>query len=163
MRIKTTLEDGRTVEYFESFWTGRRELSIDGRAIEKIGRRIFCDNENGGLVEYTVKGSFIMGVTLINNSGEKWVLAGNKWYDWFMIFLPLIGIVFGVALCGALGAGLSVIFCMLAMLCNALITRAALPVAARIPIQILVAVVANGIWFGLYLVIAVFILALIAL
>lgn len=160
MRIKTKVEDGRTFEYFESFWTGRRKLFIDGREIEKTGRKLFCDNVDGSLVEYTAKGSFLTGVSVISNKGERHVLASNKWYDWLLICLPFIGIPIGIIFCGALGAFLSVCFCMFAAIGNAFITRTSLPIAAKIPLQIVIALFANAIWFAIYFVLAVFILAI---
>lgn len=163
MRIETNLEDGRYVEYHESFWTGRRKLSIAGKELEKTGKRIFCDNEDGSMVEYTAKGSFLTGVTLINNKGENFVLAKNKWYDWLMIFLPFIGMVVGVAFCGAIGGGLSALFCLIAAAINASLSRSKLPAVAKIVLQLVVAVVANAIWFAIWFVVAVFILAIIIL
>lgn len=163
MRIETNLEDGRYVEYYESFWTGRRTLAIDGKELEKTGKRIFCDDENGSMVEYTAKGSFLTGVTLINNKGESFILAQNKWYDWLMIFLPIIGMVAGVAFCGAIGGGLSALFCLLAAAINATISRSRMVAPLKIVLQLVVAIVANAIWFALWFVVAVFILAIIAL
>lgn len=159
MIVEKTLEDGRHIEYFESFWTGRRKLSIDGKELEKVGRRIFRDNENGSMVEYTAKGSFLTGVTLISNEGENYVLAKNKWYDWVMIFLPLLGIFFAV-FCGAVGGGLGALFCVLGAVINAFIARSSLPVPVKIILQIVVALAVNAIWFALYFVVAVFILAI---
>lgn len=159
MIVEKTLEDGRHIEYFESFWTGRRKLSIDGKELEKVGRRIFRDNENGSMVEYTAKGSFLTGVTLISDKGENYVLAKNKWYDWVMIFLPLLGIFFAV-FCGAVGGGLGALFCVLGAVINAFIARSSLPVPVKIILQIVVALAVNAIWFALYFVVAVFILAI---
>ena len=161
MTIETNLEDGRYVEYYESFWTGRRKLSIAGKELEKTGKRTFCDNEN--MVEYTAKGSFLSGVTLINNKGESFVLAKNKWYDWLMIFLPLVGMVIGVAFCGAIGGGLSALLCLLAAAINASISRSHLNTVVKVIVQLVVAVVANAIWFAIWFVVAVFILAIIVL
>lgn len=159
MRVETTLEDGRHVEYFESLWTGRRKLFINDRELEKVGRRIFCDNESGSMVEYTAKGSFLTGVTLISNSGESFVLAKNKWYDWVMIFLPILGMLLAI-FCGALGGGLGALFCIIGAAINAFIARSSLSVPVKIILQIVVALVVNAIWFALYIVVAVFILAL---
>lgn len=162
MRVETTLQDGRHVEYFESFWTGRRKLSINGKELEKTGRKIFCDKESGSLIEYTAKGSFLTGVTIISSNGENFVLAKNKWYDWVMIFLPLLGMALAL-LCGALGGGLGALFCLLGAVINALIARSSMPVPVKIILQIVVVLVVNAIWFALYIVVAVFILALFAI
>lgn len=163
MILETKLEDGRYVEYYESFWTGRRKLSIEGKELKKTGKRVFCDDENGSIVEYTAKGSFLTGVTLITNNGKSLVLAKNKWYDWFMIFLPLVGMVAGVAFCGALGGGLSAVFCLLAATINASISRSKLNAPVKLILQLVVAVVANAIWFVIYFIVAVLILGIIAL
>ena len=159
MKLETTLKDGRRIEYFESFWTGRRKLFINGRELNKVGRKVFCDGAGNSEVEYTAKGSFLTGITLISDKGENYVLAKNKWYDWIMIFLPLLGIFFAV-FCGALGGGLGALFCLIGAVINAFIARSSMSLPAKIVLQIVVAVVANAIWFALYIVVAVFILAL---
>ena len=52
------------INYEESFWTGNKNLSINGEKLRKISKETFVDsNENN----YTLKGCFVNGATLHNN------------------------------------------------------------------------------------------------
>ena len=121
----------------------------------KIARKQFRCEEGENSVDYNIKGSFLTGVSILSSKGENIVLAKNKWYDWLFIFLPLLGMIFGVAFCGAIGGALSGLMCFSATVVNAVQSRTKLPLAGKIPLQILVTVVANGIWFGIYCLVVV--------
>ena len=110
-------------------------------------------------VDYTIKGSFITGVSLVSSKNETIVLAKNNWYDWILIFFPLIGIPFGVMFFGAIGSFFSVLFTGLAACVNANVARSKLALAGKIPLQILIGIVANGLWFACWYIIAVLILS----
>ena len=84
----------------------------------------------------------------------EFVLVKNKWYDWVLIFLPMVGIVVGVAGCGAIGGGLSAFFGLLGAFVNATLLRSKLSMPIRILLCIAVFAVVSAVWFLLYLVIA---------
>lgn len=66
----------------------------------------------------------------------------------------MVGIVVGVAGCGALGGGLSALFGFLGAFINATLVRSKLSMPVKILLCIVVFAVANVVWFLLYLVIA---------
>ena len=140
--------------YEENFWTGKKSLTANGVPLTKIGKKQFSVTKEDGTVSYiTVKGSFLSGISLLTSEGEV-VLVKNKWYDWVLIFLPMVGIVVGVAGCGALGGGLSALFGLLGAFVNATLLRSKLSMPIRILLCIAVFAVVSAVWFLLYLVIA---------
>ncbi len=188
MELSVKDEDGTYYLYNESFWTSKKSLTVDGVAATKLAKRTFRversakpseDHVNDGqntelsftadealtqksqpeYEDFNVKGNFLTGVSLVSNSGKTVVLAKNKWYDWLMIFFPVIGIPFGVMFCGVIGGFFSALFTMLAATVNANISRSKKPLAVKIPLQIVVAVVANALWVAVWYVIAVLILS----
>lgn len=140
--------------YEENFWTGKKSLTVNGVPLTKTGKRQFSVTKEDGTVSYiTVKGSFLSGISLLTSEGEV-VLVKNKWYDWVLIFLPMVGIVVGVAGCGAIGGGLSALFGFLGAFVNATLLRSKLSMPIRILLCIAVFAVVSAVWFLLYLVIA---------
>lgn len=140
--------------YEENAWTGKRSLTVNGVPLTKTGKRQFSVTKEDGTVSYiTVKGSFLSGISLLTSEGEV-VLVKNKWYDWVLIFLPMVGIVVGVAGCGAIGGGLSAFFGLLGAFVNATLLRSKLSMPVKILLCIVVFAVVSAVWFLLYLVIA---------
>ena len=169
MELSAKSADGTSLLYNESFWTGKRSLSVNGKAAKKIGKKLFKIDESSDsgdapslAGEYEIVGSFITGVTVKTPSRESVVFAKNKWYDWLMMFFPFVGIIFGVAFCGAIGGGLSALFCFSAMIINVSVSRTKLPMVGKIFLQLFIAVIANLAWFGLYFIIAVWLLSAIS-
>lgn len=169
MELSAKSADGTSLLYNESFWTGKRSLSVNGKAAKKIGKKLFKIDEYSDsgdapslAGEYEIVGSFITGVTVKTPSRESVILAKNKWYDWLMMFFPFVGIIFGVAFCGAIGGGLSALFCFSAMIINVSVSRTKLPMVGKIFLQLFIAVIANLAWFGLYFIIAVWLLSAIS-
>ena len=178
MELSVKDEDGTYYLYNESFWTSKKSLTVDGVAATKLAKRTFRvvnDGQNTELSftaddasaqksqpeyeDFNVKGNFLTGVSLVSNSGKTVVLAKNKWYDWLMIFFPVIGMPFGIIFCGAIGAFFSTLFTMLAAVLNANIARSKKPIAVKIPLQIVIGVIANALWFAVWYIIAVLILS----
>lgn len=157
MELSGTMIDGTAILYQESAWTGKKKLTVNGTCAVKVGKKLFRSEQNGATVDYTVKGNFLLGVTVEANNGQTVLLAKNTWYDWIMIFLPILGVGVGV-FGGAIGGGLSALFCILGALINANLSRSKLPLPLRIVLQVVVAVVVNAIWFALYFVCAMLIL-----
>ena len=102
-----------------------------------------------------LKGSFLYGLFIQFENGSEFELFKNKWYEWILICLPMVGILFGVLFCGRIGGGLSALFGFLAAFINAQILRSPkMPLALRVFLSLLLAIVFNLIWFGIYLGIA---------
>lgn len=161
-------KDGNLYSYTENIWTGKKELTLNGVALEKRNREVFAVNRDGAEELITVKGNFLMGVTLVEGDGNNIVLVQNKWYEWVLIVLPLLGIgvgFFGGAiggvlsmlfylLGGAIGGVLSVLFCLLCAGINATILRSNVKFGLKIAGCIFMALVMNLAWFLIYAAIA---------
>ena len=93
MRIEKTL-NGTEYAYEESLWNGgNRRLTVNGIPAGRISEKKFAMTGANGAIEYiTVQGNLRVGITLETASG-KLVLVKNEWFDWILIFLPLISIV----------------------------------------------------------------------
>ncbi len=75
------------IVYEESFWTGKKTVSINGTPLEKISKKQFR-LQDGGTV--TVSGNFLQGACL-NLNGETIRLTPKlKWYEVVLCILPLI-------------------------------------------------------------------------
>ena len=74
MQIETE-KDGVRYVYKESFWLGKRELSVNGMQLQKLDRRTFSWQDEGG-VRHTlkIKGSFLTGITLQYENGNELVV-----------------------------------------------------------------------------------------
>lgn len=79
-------KDGNLYSYTENIWTGKKELTLNGVALEKRNKKVFVVNRDGAEELITVKGNFITGVTLVEGDGNNIVLAQNKWYEWVLFF-----------------------------------------------------------------------------
>lgn len=160
MELSAKSASGVNLLYTESAWTGKRTLTVDGKPAIKLGKKKFAtEDENGNRTEYDIVGSYLTGITVKSSTGEKTVLAKNAWYDWVFAALSLIGIPFGVIFCGAIGGGLSALFCLLGAFFIIGIARSGLPKGVKIVVQLVIAVIANCLWFGLWYIIAVMILS----
>lgn len=93
MRIEKTI-NGTEYVYEESLWSGgNRRLTVNGIPAGRLSEKKFAMTGTNGAIEYiTVQGNLRVGITLETGSG-KVVLVKNEWFDWILIFLPLISIV----------------------------------------------------------------------
>lgn len=159
MELSAVSANGTTILYEENFWSGKKYLSINGVPAVKIAKKRFrFTDADGKETFYTVQGNFFSGVTVSTDSMEHTVLAKNKWYDWLIIALSLVGITPAIILCGALGAGLSTLFCGLAALFNISLSRSKMNVVMRFLGQLIVIAAANLVWFLLWFFLAALIL-----
>ena len=109
-----------TITYEESFWTGKKSLSLNGKPLLKQGKRIFVNTADETSKFYTVSGNFIKGVTLLVDGMTIDIIPKSKWYESalsIMIFvlvlawgnspvlcsiLPVVGGAIGGAIAGSL-------------------------------------------------------------
>lgn len=106
--------------YEESFWTGRKKLSINGEQLTRTSRTSFQTSE-GKIV--TLTGNMVRGTKAEIDGNTVVIDPATKWYEYVMSFVSLIFIlVWGnvPALCaifpvvgGALGGLISAIFSVL--------------------------------------------------
>lgn len=81
------------IEYDENFWTGKRELTIRGRKMEKTGRNTFKSPLGK---EYRIQGSFLTGATLCVGKSNIQLSAPCKWYEIFCsVLIALFVVIWG--------------------------------------------------------------------
>lgn len=145
MRKEFTLNDGRKLVYNESAWTGKRTITIDGVAINSINKKLF----NDGVNNYKIEGNQFSGISIVTNNETLVVLDKLNAFEIFLACIPFIMCFIGGALGGLLGA--------LAAIVNLSAIRACKNIFTSIVVSITSTLVAFGIWF----VIASFLLNLI--
>lgn len=69
------------IEYVESVFTGRRDLSFSGRPLERKRRNLFLYKTGAGDVECRIRGSYLFGTTLIVDGEEIVLTPSCKWYE----------------------------------------------------------------------------------
>lgn len=99
---RKTSELGNEYMYFESFWTGKKELKVNGIPLTKIGKKRFQD----GNKNYDIKGNFLTGVTVTTDDESVSIIRNLKVYEYILVFLPLYIIGFGI-FGGAIGGGIA--------------------------------------------------------
>lgn len=107
---------GRIV-YDENIWTGKKSLTVDGRAWQKKDKTTFLFQEGENILVATLKGSVLTGVTLSIQGERIAIVPKPSVLDWILALLPfLVNIVWSnsVELCsiipvvgGALGGALN--------------------------------------------------------
>ena len=81
-------KNGNIYEYYESFWTGRKTVYVNGVKYSKVNKTYFED-ENGS--SCLVLGNFMTGVKL--SFDEEMVHLGKlKWYEMVLSYLTLIAV-----------------------------------------------------------------------
>lgn len=118
MVVQTEHEKLGTIVYEESFWTGRKKLSVNGLPCERADKRTFrlADGRTAQLV-----GNYIRGVRLELGSESVQIVAGAKWYEYVLALLPLLfDLVWGnvpalFALFPMVGGALGALICALGM------------------------------------------------
>lgn len=113
------------IEYDESIWTGRKNISINGVVLKKINKTTYEWVNNEETVTVNATGSLIKGLSLQINSDTIEIFPATKWYEYVMAILPfLIVLIWGnvPALCaiipvvgGAIGGAISGAISILAL------------------------------------------------
>lgn len=123
MKFKKISEKYGEVEYFESAWTGKKGLKIQGQPLMAVKKNTFLMKTTEGDVAVTLKGSYMTGV-ILNIAGEEIeIIEKPKWYiTTLIIFFAVLPMIWAnvPALCkifpivgGAIG-GLIVAVCAVA-------------------------------------------------
>lgn len=136
------------IVYQENFWTGKKDIFINGSQLEKTAKNVYqiADGETAEL-----KGNFFKGATLSIGSENIRVAPPIKWYEIVLSILPFILIMIwgnSVALCklvpvigGAIGGAIS-----------ALLSAANMVIIKRIDkiwLKILISIAMLGATFGI--------------
>ena len=134
-------ETGKEIEYEESFWTGKRKITIDGVLLEAVDKKSFNYNQN----TYKVKGNILFGVKLIGEN-EIIIVPKLKVWEYILIMLPLILVFIG----GATGAIIGMLF--------AIVIATKLRKAKNIIIKILFSLAMTGLAYLVWYIFAITIL-----
>ena len=73
------------IVYSESFWTGKKTLTLGGTAARSVSRKAF--DHNG--TKINVKGSYYTGISLQIGNDTVTVTPKPKWYEIVLAILPL--------------------------------------------------------------------------
>ena len=133
----------------ESFWTGKKQLTIGNIKPEKLSKNTFSFNDGEKFVSVTLKGNSMTGVKMIVGERTIQLTPPLKWYD-IVLALPgfILILVWGnsVSLCsilpvvgGAIGGGLSAVL--------AFITFIAIKSTNKIWLKILIALAGAAVTF----------------
>lgn len=126
MRELVNHEKFGVIEYTENFWTGRKNLYINGKQLKKFKRGTYEWQKEDGTTEFCyLGGNFLKGATLMIKSDTIPLTQGMRWYEYLMaFFLFIIPMVWGSipSLCliipivgGAVGGGVYAVIAFTAM------------------------------------------------
>ncbi len=87
MKKVLEIENIGRVTYEESIWTGKKNISIDDKPLEKTSKTTF-KMPDGRVIE--AQGNFVIGATLKLENQTYEIFPSAKWYEYIMTFLPLI-------------------------------------------------------------------------
>lgn len=120
MKVKTKHEKFGEIEYFESAWTGKKELSINGQKLEKIDKTSFKLKTSDKETTAVVSGNYLSGSKLTIENEVIQITPAIKWYEYLLsAMIILLVCVWGnvVELCmivpilgGAIGGAISGLF-----------------------------------------------------
>lgn len=127
------------IEYEESFWTGKKKLSINDVPLQKVNKKTFVTESGEQLI---IEGNYLKGSSVQIGSEKIQLTPAVKWYEVVLSVLPFILImVWGnsLTLClivpvvgGAIGGAISAIFSFL----NLFIIKDIKPIWLKILISI---------------------------
>ena len=134
---------GKEVVYEESFWTGKKTISINGLKLMKVKKNIYTDGTNN----YELKGSNLTGVTLF---GPETIIILEK-LTGLQIACASIPIIIGILFTGFIGI-------LLGFLASSVIVSVARNTKSTLA-TIFVSIAATGIALVIWFIISMFLLS----
>ena len=101
----TVLYGDKIITYSESFWTGKKTITINGEVLQKIDRKTYKYADR----YYTVKGCYLTGVELIDTDHHISLVRKLTVFEMILCFLPLLILIQGGAIGGFCG-GAALVF-----------------------------------------------------
>lgn len=135
MEFKSLTHDGKLIIYKESFWTGKREIIIDGNPVKKVKKNNYIYDDE----VYSLKGSFLFGSQLVKNDNKIILVPKLTALEIVFVILPLILVFIGGAVGGLCGALAAIIF--------AAVARSVKSSALKIVLGISVTLCAFVVWY----------------
>lgn len=74
------------IVYTESFWTGKKSLTVNGVEAQPVSKKEFSIDSKKAFL----KGNYLSGVTLWIDVEEIELFPKAKWYEFVLALLPLI-------------------------------------------------------------------------
>ena len=143
MRVKTKHETIGEIEYYESAWTGKKELSINGTPLEKVNKTTYKYVKGEKEIVANFDGNYLSGSKLTIENQTVQLTPAVKWYEVVLsIFIVAFVCIWGnvEALCkivpiigGAVGGAISGLLAVLNLL--------AMKATSKIWLKLLI-------WFG---------------
>ena len=75
------------IEYEENFWSGKRNIIIDGKPLTKKSRNVYTLELENEVLECRVKGSFFFGGSFYIGQDVIQFSESSRWYEIFLSFL----------------------------------------------------------------------------
>lgn len=123
MKVKTKHETLGNIEYFESAWTGKKEITINGKGLEKIDKSTFKHTLDNKEMLAKIEGNYLAGSKLTIENQTIQLTPAIKWYELLLsVMIVAFVCIWGnvVALCniipilgGAVGGAISGLFAIL--------------------------------------------------
>jgi hypothetical protein len=88
MKSSFVSEKYGTIVYEESFWTGRKAITVDGVAATKMDRKTFVYTKEGVSTTFQIKGSYFSGAKLLAGEESYQVVPATTWYEYALAILP---------------------------------------------------------------------------
>ena len=112
--------------YEESFWTGRKRITINGKVMKATSKTTFELQNEEEEIKALIIGNLLKGMTLKVDEEKFEVYAKSSWYEYVLAFMGVVlVIVWGnsVELCsivpvigGAIGGGISGLLAVLSLM-----------------------------------------------
>lgn len=135
MKILSQTNDGRKVEYEESFWTGKKRIIIDNIVLNKISKKEYMCNDT----KYILSGSYLFGAKLESLDEDIILVRKLNVLEWILVVLPLVLVFIGGAIGGALGVASAITI--------ATIVRKVNNVILKILVSLAITAVSIGLWW----------------
>lgn len=82
-----------TIAYEESFWTGKKTITVNNEVAVKKDRKTFLIHQNGAEVPLTLKGDYLQGVRLVYREESYPLIDQTRWYEYFLVAIPFLFVV----------------------------------------------------------------------
>ena len=85
MRVILQVPDIGDVIYEESYWTGKKTISINGKIFRKASKTTYVHTDGEKEYYITVNGSFLSGVSITFGNGFTVIVTEKPaWYEWIL-------------------------------------------------------------------------------
>ena len=90
MKNEIISEKYGVITYEESFWSGKKIITINGAALQKMSKNEYILEEEERRILVRVKGNYLSGAKLIIDDEEILVSPKILWYEWLLSVIPFV-------------------------------------------------------------------------